>query len=88
MPIFRNGVKDSVYNEYFSMTLARLVGLPVPHCEINEDHDHPLYIVERYDRTQEAGRINRIHQQDFCQAQGVTSEFKYESKGGPSIGQF
>jgi serine/threonine-protein kinase HipA len=29
----------------------------------------------------------RIHQQDFCQAQGLTSEQKYEDKGGPTIKQ-
>ncbi|KTD61656.1 HipA domain-containing protein [Legionella spiritensis] len=29
--------------------------------------------------------VHRLHQQDFCQAQGVVSEAKYEFKDGPSI---
>ena len=29
--------------------------------------------------------MHRLHQQDFCQAQGVVSEVKYEIKGEPGI---
>ena len=29
--------------------------------------------------------VQRLHQQDFCQAQGIVSEQKYEDKGGPSL---
>lgn len=85
VPIWRNGVKDSVYNEYYCMELAREIGLNVPKCFIVKG-EHPLYVVERYDRSvDKKGIVHRIHQQDFCQAQGVTSEFKYESKGGPTL---
>ena len=31
--------------------------------------------------------IHRVHQQDLCQAQGFSSEYKYEVKGGPSLKQ-
>lgn len=42
-------------------------------------------MIERYDRKKDKkGIVHRLHQQDFCQAQGITSEKKYESKGGPS----
>jgi serine/threonine-protein kinase HipA len=85
VPIWRNGVKDSVYNEYYCMELARAVGFKVPHCFI-EKGEHPLYVIERYDRSKDKeGVVHRIHQQDFCQAQGIVSEFKYEAKGGPSL---
>lgn len=85
VPIWRNGVKDSVYNEYFCMELARAVGLKVPRCFI-VDGEHPLYVIERYDRKIDKKKVvHRLHQQDFCQAQGVTSEFKYEAKGGPTL---
>lgn len=84
VPIYRSGVKESVYNEYYCMSLAKLVGLKVPNCEVLDDKKHPLFIIERYDRKKEA-YVRRIHQQDFCQAQGFISEEKYEAKGGPSL---
>ena len=84
-PIHRHGIKESVYNEYYCMELARAIGLHVAPCEIL-DGDFPLFITERYDRIQgEDGVMHRLHQQDFCQAQGVVSEEKYEFKDGPSI---
>lgn len=84
VPIYRSGVKESVYNEYYCMKLAHQVGLNVPNCEVLDDKKHPLFIVERYDRKL-GPHVQRIHQQDFCQAQGVVSEQKYEAKGGPGL---
>lgn len=68
------------------MELARAAGLPVPVCEIFEG-DTPLFVIERYDRVVDGktGVVRRLHQQDFCQAQGFTSEHKYEAKGGPNL---
>lgn len=84
VPIYRSGVKESVYNEYYCMKLAGRVGLLVPECLILDDKKHPIYVTQRYDRI--VGKtISRIHQQDFCQAQGIVSEEKYEAKGGPSL---
>ena len=85
VPIFRNKVKQSVYNEFFCMQLAKLVGLNVPRCNIVDHDEFPLYITERYDRRTLDGITLRIHQQDFCQAQGMVSEQKYEEKGGPTL---
>jgi len=85
MPIYRSNIKDSVYNEIFCMSLAKKIGFNIPDCFVHNGK-HPLYVVARFDRyTDENGLTFRLHQQDFCQAQGVTSEFKYEEKGGPSI---
>ncbi len=84
VPIYRSGVKQSVYNEYYCMRLAQLVGLNVSKCLVLDDEKHPLYITQRYDRVKE-DVIKRIHQQDFCQALGVVSEDKYESRGGPTL---
>lgn len=86
VPIHRQGVKDSVFNEYYCMELARAVGFDIPGCQVLGEGTHPLFVVERYDRFRDGkGHIRRLHQQDFCQAQGITSEQKYESKGGPGI---
>lgn len=79
-----NSTKDSPYNEYFCMKLARAVGLNVPDVDIIEG-EYPLYITRRFDRIEVDGIIKRIHQQDFCQARGITSAKKYESDGGPTF---
>jgi len=87
VPIQRMGIKDSVFNEYFCMELAREVEFEVPACQI-VDGKHPLYIVDRYDRyLDKNGTVRRLHQQDLCQAQGYSSDNKYEINGGPSIKQ-
>ncbi len=43
--------------------------------------------MERYDRTFVNGSVERLHQEDFCQALGVELRKKYQVKGGPSIQQ-
>lgn len=84
-PILRHGIKESVYNEFYCMELARAIGLNVAPCQIL-DGVYPLFVTERYDRIKDTQEmVHRLHQQDFCQAQGVVSEAKYEFKGGPSI---
>ncbi len=86
VPINRQGVKESVFNEYYCMQLAGLCGFQVPFNQVIDEGPHPLFVVDRYDRQKEKnGVVQRIHQQDFCQAQGIPSSKKYEIKGGPSI---
>lgn len=84
VPILRSGIKESVYNEYFCMELAGKVGLDAAHCQVIEG-PHPLLLVERYDRYFDGKRTRRLHQQDFCQAQGAVSSRKYEITGGPTL---
>jgi serine/threonine-protein kinase HipA len=79
-----NSTKDSPYNEYFCMRLAKAVGLNVPEVDIIEG-EYPLYIIRRFDRIEVNGVTKRIHQQDFCQARGIMSSKKYESDGGPTF---
>lgn len=84
-PILRHGIKESVYNEYYCMELARSIGLNVASCHVIEG-EYPLFVTRRYDRVvDEQHCVHRLHQQDFCQAHGVVSDEKYELKGGPSI---
>jgi serine/threonine-protein kinase HipA len=49
-------------------------------------------LVERYDRHDRPAPvggpvIERLHQEDFCQALGIVSEQKYQKEGGPSLKQ-
>jgi serine/threonine-protein kinase HipA len=75
---------DTPYNEYLCMKLAAAVGLNAPEVDIIKG-EFPLFIVERFDRIHSKTGVLRIHQQDFCQAQGITSLKKYEADGGPSF---
>lgn len=44
-------------------------------------------VVERYDRRVRGGRLERVHQEDFCQALRVPPTRKYETQGGPTVEQ-
>ena len=77
----------TVENETFCMQLARDIGLTVPIVDIL-NKEKKLYLVERYDRVYgDDAQIERIHQEDFCQALGITADQKYEKEGGPNLRQ-
>ncbi len=77
---------DSVYNELFCMRLAAKIGIPAPVVEVKKLGDMPYFLVERYDRMKnEKGEVERLHQEDFCQALSVMPELKYEREGGPNL---
>ena len=81
-----------VHNEAFCMQLAAAVGLPTAKTEIRTVEDVEFLLFERYDRTvahhaEGAARLERVHQEDFCQALGIVSEMKYQKEGGPSLKQ-
>lgn len=73
-------------NEAACMSLARQLGIPVPKLEVRIVEDVRFLLIERYDRVQtRTGHIQRLHQEDFCQALGIVSDRKYQSEGGPSL---
>ena len=75
----------TVENETFCMQLAGRMGLPVPEATILHKEQN-LYLVRRYDRIVNAsGVVQRLHQEDFCQALGLAPDMKYEKEGGPSL---
>jgi serine/threonine-protein kinase HipA len=77
---------DSVFNEAFCMELALRAGLFVPQVTLLAKQQ-PLYLVERYDRRAGAHGLQRIHQEDFCQALAIPPDQKYEKEGGPTLQQ-
>jgi len=83
---YHKDTMDSPYNEYFCMKLAKAIGLNIPKVTLI-DGKYPIYLIERFDRAIVNSNIIRIHQQDFCQAKGITSRKKYEEDGGPTITQ-
>ena len=68
--------RSSVINEYFTMRLARALGLPVP--TVSKRYvPEPVYLVERFDRLHEGDVVRRRHAIDTCQLLGRARTFKY-----------
>lgn len=77
---------NTVENEVFCMRLAKHLGLDVASVEMTAAARRKLIVVQRYDRIVHAdGSVQRLHQEDFCQANGVPPERKYQEDGGPSL---
>jgi serine/threonine-protein kinase HipA len=77
---------DTVQNEAFCMRFARHLDVPTAPVETTVFGKRPLIIVERYDRVvHDDGAVERIHQEDFCQAIAVPPQRKYQEDGGPSL---
>jgi serine/threonine-protein kinase HipA len=77
---------DTVENEAFCMRIAKHLGLDVAAVETTEIGGRKLIVVGRYDRIVGTdGSVERLHQEDLCQATGVPPETKYEEDGGPSL---
>jgi serine/threonine-protein kinase HipA len=79
-----------VFNEALSMELAAAIGLPTAPVETRTVEGMAFLLVERYDRVHrqtpgEEPVVERVHQEDFCQAQGIVPETKYQKEGGPSL---
>lgn len=74
-----------VENEFFSLSIAKSLGLPVPELRLYKIKDITFMLIKRYDRRIKDNQVERIHQEDFCQALGMLSSKKYQNEGGPSF---
>jgi serine/threonine-protein kinase HipA len=68
-------------NEYFCMLLAARCGLSTASVELITAAGRPCLVVERFDREQSIWPRRRLHQEDLCQALGLTPDFKYQKEG-------
>jgi serine/threonine-protein kinase HipA len=68
-------------NELFCMLLAKRCGLTAANVELITAAGHPCLVVERFDRSQDGWPPGRLHQEDLCQALGLTPDFKYQKQG-------
>jgi len=72
--------------ETFTSHLAKQTGLPVVDIELHSIEKRFYAQIERYDRAwDERGEVQRLHQEDFCQALGYGHEKKYQDSGGPTF---
>lgn len=76
----------SIENECFCMILASAVDLNVPPVLIIQKEDQKVLLIKRYDRILNNNVLNRLHQEDFCQAMGLSHDLKYQADGGPGLG--
>jgi len=74
--------------ETFTIQLAAAIGLPVVDISLRSIGKTRYAQIARYDRLwDERGEVQRLHQEDFCQALGYGHEKKYQEHGGPSFAQ-
>ena len=66
----------SVVNEWFSMRLAKAMGLDVPAVE-RRYVPEPIYLIERFDREKAGGQWMRLHAIDACQLLNLDRSYKY-----------
>lgn len=77
------GLRDA---EALGLALAGRIGLDAARGRLVEVLGRPALLVERYDRVRGAdGSLQRLHQEDFCQALGYPDGLKYEAGGGPGL---
>lgn len=75
-------------NEWFCLRLAAAIGLDVAAASLGGSEGARFLMVQRYDRRRrEDGTVERLHQEDFCQALGIPPEMKYQQEGGAGLRQ-
>jgi len=76
-----------IENECFCLNLAQKIGFKAVDASIHYADETPYLLVKRYDRVETEQGIQRLHQEDFCQAMGISPEMKYQREGGPQISE-
>lgn len=74
----------SVANEWFCMTLARRVGLPVPDVFLRYVPE-PVYGIDRFDREGAWPDVQRRHVLDACQLLSLDRVFKYQQSNAATL---
>lgn len=80
-------LSESCENEWLCLKIAEAFGMPVCNSEVHSFDGTKALVVERFDRRMGDGWIMRLPQEDMCQALGYSPNIKYESDGGPGIGE-
>lgn len=74
-----------IENECFCLNLAKKIGLNTAEAALHYANKQPYLLIKRYDRINNHHEIQRLHQEDFCQALGIIPEMKYQREGGPDL---
>lgn len=73
-------------NEALCQRAANEAGLLAAESEVLEVGDVQVLVSTRYDRVYDGTTWHRVHQEDMCQALSVHPSLKYQSDGGPAVG--
>lgn len=80
------GLDDHDLNEHLCLQAARGAGIVAVASRLVTIGDERAISIQRYDRVLGADQsVQRVHQEDLCQALKVHPDAKYESDGGPSV---
>lgn len=77
------GLDDHDLNEHLCLAAAARAGLTAARSWVGRFDDETAVVVERYDRRRADRRVERVHQEDLCQALGLPPALKYQNEGGP-----
>ncbi len=77
----------AIFCEHLCMKTAARLGIDVASVNLATAEDQVYLLIQRYDRQRlkETKRIQRVHQEDFCQALAIPSKRKYQEDGGPKL---
>jgi serine/threonine-protein kinase HipA len=84
-----SGFAGLVENEHLCQDIAARLGMPAATSRVLA-LDETYIVVDRYDRLPPppgSPFVQRIHQEDMCQALGLMPGKKYQEEGGPGIAQ-
>lgn len=82
------GFADHEINEHLCLAAAALCGLLAAPSALATFGSERAVVVTRFDRLSSPdGTVERMHQEDLCQALAVSPANKYESDSGPSAAQ-
>ncbi len=87
--IFKPAIAEyrwSHVNEHLCLTAASHAGLAAVRTSLETFEDETAIVVERFDRIWRGAQVERLHQEDLCQALSVHPDHKYQSDGGPGPG--
>lgn len=73
-------------NETLCQRAATEAGLLAADSAVMDIGDVQVLISTRYDRRNDGTTWHRVHQEDMCQALSVHPSLKYQSDGGPGVG--
>jgi serine/threonine-protein kinase HipA len=79
------GLDASALNEHLCLEAARRLGINAATSRFLTFQDQAALVVDRYDRRFVGDNVQRIHQEDLCQALGYYPAERYENEGGPGI---
>lgn len=81
-----SGYKNIPLYECFLTKFAASIGLPTVNIDLKKFEDRHYLLIERFDRLfDKSNQPQRLHQEDFCQALGISFDKKYEQYGGPNF---